>query len=56
MLIKSTISSKLVHNLWCFVLLAAEQDSQSGFEKGWQAEEILGATEIDRQILFLIKW
>lgn len=35
---------------------AAEQENQSGFEKGWQAEEILGATEIDRQILFLIKW
>ena len=28
----------------------------SGFERGWQAEEILGATEVDKEILFLIRW
>jgi hypothetical protein len=28
----------------------------SGFERGWTAEEILGATEVNKQILFLIKW
>lgn len=28
----------------------------SGFAKGWEAEEILGATEESGQILFLIKW
>ena len=28
----------------------------SGFTKGWEAEEILGATEESGQILFLIKW
>ncbi len=28
----------------------------SGFQKGWGAEEILGATEMEGQILFLIKW
>ena len=28
----------------------------SGFEQGWEADEILGATEVDNQILFLIKW
>ena len=28
----------------------------SGFAKGWEAEEILGATEENGQILFLIKW
>lgn len=28
----------------------------SGFAKGWEAEEILGATEKDGQILFLIRW
>ena len=29
---------------------------ESGFSKGWKAQEILGATEEDGQILFLIKW
>ena len=28
----------------------------SGFQRGLQAEQILGATELDGQILFLIKW
>ena len=28
----------------------------SGFAKGWDAEDILGATEENGQILFLIKW
>ena len=28
----------------------------SGFSKGWIAEKILGATEKDGQILFLIQW
>lgn len=28
----------------------------SGFAKGWEAKEILGATEENGQILFLIKW
>ena len=28
----------------------------SGFAKKWEAEEILGATEEDGQMLFLIKW
>ena len=28
----------------------------SGFKRGLTAEEILGATEMDGQILFLIKW
>lgn len=28
----------------------------SGFLKGWEAEEILGATEEKGQVLFLIKW
>ena len=30
--------------------------NKSGFELGWQAEEILGATEEQKQILFLIRW
>lgn len=28
----------------------------SGFEKGLDPEKILGATEMNGQILFLIKW
>ncbi len=28
----------------------------NGFERGLEAEDILGATEMDGQILFLIKW
>ena len=28
----------------------------SGFEMGWEAEEIMGATEEQSQILFLIRW
>ena len=29
---------------------------ESGFAKGWVAEDILGATEESGQVLFLIKW
>ena len=28
----------------------------TGFEMGWEAEDILGATEARNQILFLVKW
>jgi len=28
----------------------------SGFQRGLAAEEILGATEMDGQIIFMIKW
>ena len=34
----------------------SEIPSLSGFARGWEAEEILGATEENGQILFLIKW
>ena len=37
----------------CATLSTAEPN---GFECGWQAEKILGATELNKQILFLIKW
>ena len=33
-----------------------EPSEPSGFRRGLVAEEILGATEMDGQILFLIKW
>ena len=33
-----------------------EDNEPIGFERGLEAEEILGATEQDGQILFLMKW
>lgn len=33
-----------------------DPDAPSGFKKGYEAEEIMGATEMNGQILFLIKW
>ena len=33
-----------------------EDNELIGFERGLEAEEILGATEQDGQILFLMKW
>lgn len=33
-----------------------DPNTPSGFKRGLQAEEIIGATELDGQILFLIKW
>lgn len=33
-----------------------DPSAKSGFAKGYEAEEILGATEMNKQILFLIKW
>jgi len=31
-------------------------DTPSGFKKGYEAEEIMGATDMNDQMLFLIKW
>ena len=36
--------------------LPGVDDALSGFKKGYEAEEIVGATEMNDQILFLIKW
>ena len=33
-----------------------EVDQVSGFERGLEAEKILGATEVDNEIHFLVKW
>ena len=33
-----------------------DSDTPSGFKKGYETEEIMGATEMNGQILFLIKW
>ena len=33
-----------------------DPNSPSGFKKGYEADQILGATEMNKQILFLIKW
>ena len=53
------------HNLTSLVCAGENQNSKvdvpdlsepSGFQRGLAAEEILGATEMDGQILFLIKW
>ena len=33
-----------------------EIDQVSGFERGLEAEKILGATEVDNEIHFLVKW
>lgn len=32
------------------------QDQVTGFERGLEAEKILGATEVDNEIHFLVKW
>ena len=32
------------------------QDQVTGFERELEAEKILGATEVDNEIHFLIKW
>ena len=33
-----------------------EVDQVSGFDRGLEAEKILGATEVDNEIHFLVKW
>lgn len=35
---------------------AASDDGMNGFEKGYQPEKILGATEANNELLFLIQW
>lgn len=59
-----TLASRLVQKddcvcEGCYLLLPTSppiSGEPSGFEQGWEAAEILGATEVDNQILFLIKW
>lgn len=45
-----------VYSLSCVLCLRGVAMNLSGFELGWEAEEIMGATEEQSQILFLIKW
>ena len=40
----------------CLCDSVANNANKSGFELGWTAEKIMGATEEQKQILFLIRW
>ena len=49
---KSTTETEIVMNS----ANGQEVDQVSGFERGLEAEKILGATEVDNEIHFLVKW